>query len=162
MQLAIRNRQRSRTVNVPLLRRVARAMFTQLDIAEADLGIFLVAGPEMTHLNGTFLQHAGSTDVITFDYGEAGQRKTASSLHGEVFVCVDESVIQAKKFRTSWQSEIVRYIVHGALHLLGHDDANASMRKKMKAVENRILAQLAKKFDLRRLDKARYGHKLGK
>ena len=44
-------------------------------------------------------------------------------LHGEIFICVDEAVWQARKFRTSWQSEIVRYLVHGVLHLLGHDDS---------------------------------------
>ena len=161
MQPAIRNWQRSRTVNLPLLRRITRALLNHhLEIAGADLGIFLVAAPEMTRLNENFLRHAGSTDVITFNYGETGKPKAAAALHGEIFVCVDEAVIQAKKFRTTWQSEIVRYIVHGTLHLLGHDDANGAARKKMKTVENRLLAQLAKEFDLRRLDKARSMPKL--
>ena len=44
------------------------------------------------------------------------------ALHGELFICVDEAVAQAKEFKTSWQSEVVRYVVHGVLHLLGHDD----------------------------------------
>ena len=48
---------------------------------------------------------------------------TRATLHGEIFICVDEAVLQARKFRTSWQSEIVRYLVHGVLHLLGHDDS---------------------------------------
>ena len=157
MQLAIRNWQRSRKIDLPLLRRIVRSLLTQhLEVTGSDLGVFLVAAPEMTRLNENFLQHAGSTDVITFDYGETGKRKPTASLHGEIFVCVDEAMTQAKKFRTTWQSEIVRYIVHGSLHLLGHDDANTPARKKMKAVENRVVGQLAKEFDLRRLDKARY------
>ena len=46
-------------------------------------------------------------------------------IHGEMFICVDEAIVQAKKFKTNWQSEVVRYIIHGILHLLGHDDLNA-------------------------------------
>ena len=60
------------------------------------------------------------------DAGVSNRRSQASHvgsrfLHGEIFICVDEAIPQAKEFRTSWQSEIVRYIVHGVLHLLGHE-----------------------------------------
>jgi probable rRNA maturation factor len=61
---------------------------------------------------------------------------------------VDEAVLQAKKFGTTWQSEIARYIVHGILHLLGHDDLHAAARRRMKREENRRLAGLSKKFSL--------------
>ena len=83
----------------------------------------------------SYLRHDGSTDVIAFDYAkiagqavqpvpktawtENGQAGSLSALHGEIFICVDEAVLQARKFHTSWQSEIVRYLVHGVLHLLG-------------------------------------------
>ncbi len=53
-----------------------------------------------------------------------------------------------KKFKTNWQSEIVRYIVHGILHLLGHDDLRVAARRKMKREENRLVRLLAKKFSL--------------
>jgi probable rRNA maturation factor len=69
-------------------------------------------------------------------------------LHGELFVCVDEAIVQAKKFRTSWQSEIARYIVHGILHLLGHDDLKSNLRRRMKREENRLLRRLSNKFSL--------------
>ena len=114
----------------------------------------------MTRLNEKFLQHAGSTDVITFDYSEPGGPKSKPSLHGEIFVCVDESVIQARKFKTSWQAEIVRYVIHGVLHLAGYDDRNVTARRKMKAVENKLLRQLGHEFDFRRLDKTRPAPKL--
>ena len=41
---------------------------------------------------------------------------------GKSFVCLDEAVRQARRFHTTWQSELVRYVVHGVLHLLGYDD----------------------------------------
>jgi probable rRNA maturation factor len=104
-------------------------------------------------VNETFLKHEGPTDVVTFDYLE--KRKAGSGkrkhLHGEIFICVDEAVLQAKKFRASWQSEIVRYLVHGVLHLLGHDDRRIAARKKMKREENRLLRELSRRFALSKL-----------
>ena len=73
------------------------------------------------------------------------------SLHADIVVCVDEAAAQARRFRTTWQSELVRYIVHGILHLRGFDDRRPGQRRKMKRAEDRFLRQLAGRFDLRRL-----------
>jgi probable rRNA maturation factor len=146
-RLTIGNRQRTRAVDLRLLRRIVDGLFDGLPVLEiADLGVFLVAAPEMTHLNETFLQHAGSTDVITFGYAER-----ASQLHGEIFLCVDEAILQARRFRTTWQSELVRYLIHGVLHLLGYDDRRAVARRKMKREEDRLLKSLSARFALSRL-----------
>jgi probable rRNA maturation factor len=150
MNIVIANRQRTRKINARLLKKITEALLADLKIEEAELGINLVAVREMTLVNETFLRHEGSTDVIAFDYSSAerGARNAELSLHGEIFVCVDEAVLQAGKFKTTWQSEIVRYLVHGVLHLLGHDDRHPAARRKMKREENRRLAGLSKKFNL--------------
>ena len=131
------------------------ALLVELKVEKAEIGICLVDAPEMTRLNETFLRHAGSTDVITFDYSIPGTQTQDPSpqMHGEILICVDEAVLQARKFGTSWQSEIVRYIVHGALHLLGFDDARAEARRKMKQEENRLLAALSRRFSLAQLSR---------
>jgi len=147
-----------------LIKQIAKALLTELEIQAAELEINLVATEEMTRLNEKFLQHAGSTDVIAFDYtddGRAGCPQPAAkpgaigashpTLRGEILICVDEAVLQARKFRTSWQSEIVRYLVHGVLHLAGHDDSRLSERRKMKREENRLLRQLCVGFSLAQL-----------
>ena len=66
--LTLRNRHRTRRVDLRLLRRIARALLrdAQPD-GSFELGVYLVAAPEMTRLNETFLRHQGSTDVITFN-----------------------------------------------------------------------------------------------
>jgi probable rRNA maturation factor len=148
--ISFANRQRRKIINTRLLRQITRELLLELKIENAELGVNLVAAKEMAALNWKFLQHEGSTDVITFDHGEkrkaeSGKRKC---LHGELFICVNVAVSQAKNFKTSWQSEIVRYIVHGVLHLLGHDDLTPALRRKMKSEENRRLRALAKKFSL--------------
>jgi rRNA maturation RNase YbeY len=72
-------------------------------------------------------------------------------LHGEIFVCVDEALLQARKFGTSWQSETVRYVVHGVLHLLGHDDLRAAARRGMKREEDRLVREISRRFSLAQL-----------
>jgi probable rRNA maturation factor len=119
-----------------------------LQRAEFELGIYLVGAREITILNETFLRHKGSTDVISFDYTEPSQPEF---LHGEIFVCVDEAVVQARRFRTTWQSELARYCVHGVLHLCGYDDQTARARKPMKTAENRLLGELSRRFPVARL-----------
>jgi len=168
MNIAVANRQRTRKINLRLLKKIANALLTELEIEKAEIGICLVAVPEMTRLNETFLKHKGSTDVITFDYGlgvppSGGSKRGVvpaqnnrlkpghQTLHGEIFVCVDEAVLQARKFGTSWQSEVIRYLVHGVLHLLAFDDSSADARRKMKREENRRLREIIHRFPLSKL-----------
>jgi probable rRNA maturation factor len=148
--LILRNRQRRRRVNARLLKQIVRALLAELDVPEAELGIHLVAAPEMARLNETFLHHAGSTDVITFDHSSPVTRHP-SLIHGEIFICLDDAVAQARQFKTTWQAEVARYLVHGVLHLLGHDDLKPAARRRMKREENRLLRCLAKGFPLTRL-----------
>jgi probable rRNA maturation factor len=167
MNVTVANRQRARKINLRLLKKIAKALLAELEIEKAEIGICLVGALEMTRLNETFLKHKGSTDVITFDYGfgvppSGGKfsKKSARAnrlkpelrtLHGEIYICVDEAVLQAQKFSTSWQSEVVRYIIHGVLHLLGFDDWSAGARRKMKRVENRRLREITRRFPLSKL-----------
>ena len=74
-----------------------------------------------------------------------------SIICGELFVCVDEALIQARHFRVPWTTETMRYIIHGILHLRGHDDLNTSALKRMKREETRLLRELGNRFPLSRL-----------
>jgi probable rRNA maturation factor len=164
MTVILANRQRAQKINGRLLKKIANALLAKLELEKAEIGICLVGAPEMTRLNETFLKHKGSTDVITFDYhteGRAGSplpaarsgalRRARPTSHGEIVICVDEAVSQAKKFGVRWQSEAVRYIIHGALHLLGFDDSSAGARRKMKREENRLLREITRRFPLSKL-----------
>jgi probable rRNA maturation factor len=153
MNIVIANRQRTKKLNVRLLKQIVGGLFADLNITEGDLGINLVGAKEMAKVNWQFLQHEGSTDVITFDHADGAHGKTRPALHGELYVCVDDAVAQAREFRTSWQSEAVRYIIHGVLHLLGHDDLKPALRRKMKKEENRLVRLLAKRFSLAQLSR---------
>jgi len=153
MNVAITSRQRARKINRRLLKQITAALLIDLKLPDAELGIHLVAAPEMTRLNEKFLRHAGPTDVIAFDYSIPGSRTpdSRSKFHGEILLCVEEAIRQARKFGTSWQSEMVRYLIHGILHLLGYDDRRTAARRKMKREENRRLSELSRRFPLSKL-----------
>jgi probable rRNA maturation factor len=129
-----------------------------LKLEQVELGVSLVGAKEMARINWQFLQHEGATDVITFDHteGQLSRRKSAvvrKKINGELFVCVAVAVAQAQSFRTTWQSELVRYIVHGVLHLLGHDDHRPAVRTRMKREENRLVRLLSRQFKLAELSR---------
>lgn len=147
--LCLRNRHRVRRADLRLLRQITRALLKALpQVKTYELGVFVTGEAEMTRLNETYLRHAGSTDVITFDYGDP---REPDRLAGDIFVCLDEAQLQARRFHTSWESEIVRYVVHGVLHLCGYEDQEARARKRMKRLENQLLGTLSGRFPLRRL-----------
>ena len=151
--LTLRNRQRIRAVDLRRLRRlVLHLLAVEFQPAHYALGVFLVGAPEITRLNERFLQHAGATDVITFDYGEPGRPE---ALGGDIFICVDEAVRAARRWHVSWHAELARYLVHALLHLRGYDDQSPPARRRMKRAENRIVKQLAKTFSCRRLGRRR-------
>jgi rRNA maturation RNase YbeY len=147
--LQLLNRQKVRAFDRRFLRRIGRALLEELlGRKHYELGVHLVGAPEMAALNETFLGHQGSTDVITFNHGEDPR---AEVLHGEIFICVDEALVQARRYRVSWQAEAARYLVHGLLHLEGCDDAEPRLRRAMKRRENKLLKELSRRFDLGKL-----------
>jgi rRNA maturation RNase YbeY len=150
-ELRFFNRQKTRAISVPLLRRVTDRLLEQLAAKEGyELGVHIVSAREMARINEQFLQHEGSTDVITFNYREGKKR---GAVLGEIFICIDDAIKQAREFRTTWQSEIVRYVVHGVLHLLGYDDLKPDLRRVMKREENRYVNSLSREFDLGKLQR---------
>ena len=141
------NRQKTCPINTRFLKAAVQWLLVEV-LGEKiyELAIHLIDAPEMTRLNKNFLQHEGSTDVITFDNREDNQ---SPPLSGEIFISIPDAQHFARQFQTDWQSEVTRYIIHGILHLKGYDDIKPALRKTMKREENRLLKILSKKFNLR-------------
>jgi len=141
--LEIDNRQEDRPVDLRKLRAWTLAALESMGCT-AELGIHLVGAQEMAQVNWDYLRHQGSTDVITFDYGS-----TPGRLHGECFICVADAVAQAEEFGTTWSEEVLRYVIHGILHLRGYDDLEPGLRRTMKREENRWVRWVAgRSYDL--------------
>jgi rRNA maturation RNase YbeY len=148
--LRIRNRQKIRPVNLPLLRKLAKIVLRELaPEKQFDLAVHLVQDREMEKINLEFLGHSGSTDVITFPYTAPDDPE---QVQGEIVISMDTALLQARQYKTTWQNEIVRYLIHGILHLHGHDDVNPAKRRAMKKEEKNLLGRLSRQFPLSTLE----------
>jgi probable rRNA maturation factor len=136
INVVITNRQRDRKVDTRRVREVAAAVLAETGQG-AELGIHFVSAKRSAEVNWQFLQHEGPTDIITFDHGSTPER-----LFGEMFICVPEAVRQAAEFGTTWEAELLRYVIHGILHLRGYDDLEPAKRRVMKREENRLVRKL--------------------
>lgn len=147
--LRLLNRQRARDLDLRLLRQIIGALLADLlKQPHYDLTVHLVSAPAMARVNQAHLGHSGPTDVITLDYAAPSPENL---LAGEIFVCVDVAIVQAREFRAHWTVELVRYLVHGVLHLRGFDDGDPARRRVMKRAEARWLRELGRRFRLRKL-----------
>jgi rRNA maturation RNase YbeY len=86
--------------------------------------------------NKRFLNHNYATDVITFDYTSIGIN------YVDILICPDVVKQNAKRFRTSFKSEMLRVIAHSFLHLCGYNDSRPSEKKAMRQRENFYLKSL--------------------
>ena len=93
----------------------------------------------MINLNGRFLHHWYSTDVLSFPVEEIGKR----SVEGEIYVNLDQARRQAREYDVSIRNEVGRLVIHGILHLLGYDDKRKDERLKMTMRENVYLDRLS-------------------
>ena len=153
-EVQLRNHQRARRINIRALREITKALLDdELELDTYEVAIHLVNARKMAGLNEQFLQHSGSTDVITFNYRE-GYSEAGSEpldLAGEIYISVPDALKQAREFSTDWREEIVRYIIHGILHLRGYDDLESAKRRIMKREENRLTRRLRAQFALSRI-----------
>lgn len=109
----------------------------ELNFSITFLQINFVGAEQIASINEKYLNHKGSTDIITFNYSD-----NTFNLDGECYICIPVAEENARKFGVSLQNELLRLIVHGILHLLGFDDIKKSDKQKMKAEEDRLVKLL--------------------
>jgi rRNA maturation RNase YbeY len=84
-------------------------------------------------LNQRFLNHNTYTDIITFDYSEE------KILNGEIYISIDRVKENAKNFDVDFETELLRVIIHGVLHLAGYKDKTKEQKEKMRKKEDQYL-----------------------
>jgi len=103
------------------------------------LNVALVDDSTMALLHGRYLNDDSPTDVMSFDLRDNRKDKT---IEGEILVSVDTARRQAEELGVPLREEILRYVIHGTLHLMGYDDRTADERKQMRLAENQVLEDL--------------------
>lgn len=114
---------------------LVQSLSTELTFSLLSLEINFISEESILDINKSFLKHNYSTDIITFNYsGEANH------IDGEIFISIDDALINSRKYKVSISEELVRLVIHGVLHLLGYDDQTSSDKKIMKRLENKLLS----------------------
>ena len=108
-------------------------------ITTGSISIAVVGDTQMAQLHEQYKDVPGTTDVLTFDLADEPEQGV---VEGEVIICLDEARRQAKQRGHSVRHEMLLYVVHGLLHLLGEDDHDPQAYAQMHAREDEILTAL--------------------
>lgn len=110
----------------------------------AELGVVVVGDEEMRALNRDHRGRDRATDVLSFSQlDDQPQPGEAPQILGDVVISVDTARRQAEAGGWTLDEELARLLVHGLLHLLGHDhEAGAEQEARMKGEETRLAAAL--------------------
>jgi probable rRNA maturation factor len=150
MQVIIVNNQNEARVNIKRLKAAALKALKVLGLTrETSLGISFVSKRKIRSLNKKFFKKDTPTDVIAFEYG-IRKGKVRGSLFGKEFkyylgdiiICPRIARENSKIFDNTFFDELILYITHGVLHLLGYDDRTRGQKEKMRKIETKVLARL--------------------
>lgn len=120
------------------LRRRARRLLRALDLADAELSIRLVDDAEIAEHNARYRGREGPTDVLSFSLVEGAHAERRGALLGDVLISLETASRQARSHRRSLESEVLHLVIHGALHLIGHDHVREGEARAMRAEERRL------------------------
>ena len=105
--------------------------------------VVLLDDPSLAALHEQWLGDPSVTDVMAFDLGDEGEGPAA-----EVYASVDRARELAGQRGVDWGRELALYLVHGTLHLCGHDDHEDEERAAMRAAEAAVMEELGYPPDL--------------
>ena len=92
---------------------------------------YIFCDDEYLHkINLEYLSHDTLTDIISFDYSMGNE------LHGDIFVSIERVTENAVDFKTDFNEELKRVLVHGVLHYCGYKDKSEQEEVIMRLKED--------------------------
>ncbi|HEY6486491.1 MAG TPA: rRNA maturation RNase YbeY [Candidatus Cybelea sp.] len=137
-----RNGVRRSGVDGRALVATAKRLLAAIDQRDSALSLTLIGDPAMRELNREYREKDAPTDVLSFPMEQA-PLADAQRLLGDVVISVDTAARQASEYDATLQRELYRLLIHGLLHLLGHDHVRAAERRVMEREERRLAAAIA-------------------
>jgi probable rRNA maturation factor len=133
-------------VDVARLKKAVRLILRDARTKSAEISIAIVSDERMHELNRQYLQHDYPTDVLSF---VLARDERTGSLDGEIIASADYAGREAVRYDWTTDDELLLYIIHGCLHLVGYDDTTANAIIAMRAAEAKYLAHfgLQHRFD---------------
>lgn len=109
-----------------------------------NVNLIITGDQEVQSLNKEYRNIDATTDVLSFPYQDADFVGEADCL-GDIVVSLDQIKRQAHEYGNSWEEELNKIFVHGALHLLGFDHQTDSDYEVMKKIEDKIISAFNKR-----------------
>lgn len=132
-----RNEVRGSGVNGRALVSTAKRLLGALG-ESASLSLTLIGDAAMRELNRDYRGKDAPTDVLSFPLDGTTTAASAERLLGDVVISVDTAKRQAAEYDAPLQRELYRLLIHGLLHLKGHDHVRADERRVMEREERRL------------------------
>ncbi|MBS1635111.1 MAG: rRNA maturation RNase YbeY [Bacteroidetes bacterium] len=124
--------------NKSILRKWIESTASAEGFITGDIAYVFCTDEELLDINIRHLNHDTYTDIITFDYTED------ALISGDIFISIDRVKENAAKFKTSFENELQRVMIHGVLHLCGYKDKTRAQSELMRSKENTALKRLAR------------------
>lgn len=105
-----------------------------------NLSYIFCSDEYLWNMNKQYLDHDYYTDIITFDYVED------KFVSGDMFISYDRVCDNAKSFNVSCETELLRVMIHGVLHLVGYDDLTDEQEAEIHRMEDFYIDVYNKKF----------------
>ena len=105
----------------------------------ASISIILSNQKLLNKLKQQYFNVDQYTDVIAFNLEDKNE-----DIDGEVYVSIDDILKNSIEYKTKFNEEFSRILIHGCLHLLGFDDTTDIEKKEMTKLENKYLSCLNK------------------
>lgn len=138
----VRNAARAGGIDVRALKAAARELLAAADEHGSSLSVSLVRDGEISRLNRDHRGKSNATDVLSFPLNPWEHAPAPERLLGDIVISVDTARRQAAEYDAPLQNEIYRLLIHGILHLLGHDHQEPGQRARMESEERRLAAAI--------------------
>ena len=108
---------------------------------DSELSIILTDDARLHELNLNYLGVDAPTDVLSFPASETDP-ETGASYIGDILISIPRAQAQADAAGHPLEAEVQLLVVHGVLHLIGHDHAEAEEKARMWKAQAEILKRL--------------------
>lgn len=123
------------------LKRTLRTLLHAVDQSNASISLSLVNDSAIREMNRAHRRVDSPTDVLSFPIDDppvSSMTDAPERMLGDIVISLDTARRQASDYDATLQAELYRLLIHGLLHLLGHDHMKAPERARMEAQERRL------------------------
>ena len=135
--------QQNHAIDETALIAAATMILKDYGLSESQLSIAVVDDPTIRDVNQSYLSHDYETDVISFPLDGSVEE---GFLNGQLVVSSDTAARLASELGVSLQDELMLYVVHGTLHLVGLNDKTEVQAVEMRNAEKDYLTKLGVKY----------------